>query len=342
MKVTLAYAGPESRLDIVLTQEAKAPDGSLALSRSQIKKAIELGLVRINRRTVSKAGVLVSAGDHIEADFALISNGSEDDLVPYEFPLNILFEDDELIVIDKPANLTMHGGAGTRSNTLANALAHHLASTKQNANSQLPVRGGIVHRLDKNTSGVLVVAKNLQSQERLAKQFSERSVGRYYLALVGCSPRSTMFTPNPARGVKLNSDGKVSGSISTQYGRHPRHRTKMAVLKSGGRVAHSEWELLERFAFGALLRVRLKTGRTHQIRVHMEYLGTPVIGEPEYSGTLALPKTLKRVADDLGRQALHAAELSFDHPKSGKRLSFFSPIPSDIQKAIDSFRAFRG
>jgi 23S rRNA pseudouridine1911/1915/1917 synthase len=247
-------------------------------------------------------------------------------LEPFEFPLQILFEDADLLVINKPAGISMHPGAGNRAHTIANAVVQHVG-VKQRAVGEGD-RPGIVHRLDKDTTGVVVIAKSTPVHAALAAQFAERSIDRSYRALVFTTPRAK-------RPVQSSDHGEISGPI----GRHPTKRTLMAI-SAKGKEAVTEWKVLERFTYGTLLECRLQTGRTHQIRVHMESIGCPVIGDSTYGDFSNLPPQLREAAEAFGRQALHAATLSFTHPSSGERLSFTAPLPDDFQKLLDAFQAY--
>jgi 23S rRNA pseudouridine1911/1915/1917 synthase len=220
-------------------------------------------------------------------------------------PLDIVFEDADLIVINKPAGLIVHPGAGNPDRTLMNALLAH-----QPALRQVP-RAGIVHRLDKDTSGLLVVAKNLTAQARLAEQLALRSVKRSYLALVHGDP--------PARG-----------TIDEPIGRDTRVRTRMAVTERG-KEARTNFRVLERFAGVALLECRLDTGRTHQIRVHLQHIRYPIVGDPVYRRGV-------RHEVPFPRQALHAAELELSHPRSGKRMGWSAPLPEDMAQLLARLR----
>jgi len=215
-------------------------------------------------------------------------------------PLAIVFEDRDLIVLDKPAGLVVHPGAGNPDCTLLNGLLAHEPKLRQ-----VP-RAGIVHRLDKDTSGLLVVAKNLSAQARLAAQLAERSVKRTYLAL-------------PSQG-----------SIDAPIGRDPRARTRMAV-NSRGKEARTGYKVIERFDKLALLECRLETGRTHQIRVHLQHIRHPIVGDPTY-------RRGARAGVKFPRQALHAAALELDHPRSGKRMRWSAPLPADMKKLLAGLR----
>lgn len=322
---TTALADPRGyeRLDKLIA--ASYQDQLGAPSRSQLKQWIEAGRVRVNGSVVTKAGALVAHGAQVE-----ISPPEPSPLhaVPFEFPLEILFEDDALVVLNKPPGISMHPGAGDRERTLVNALVAHWGGMPSGfADKHRP---GIVHRLDKDTSGVVVVAKTPAALASLSTQFAHRTIERRYLALVLSTPRG-----------KRTVGSAESGTVETRLGRHPRHRTMMAVVQEGGRLARTEWQVVERFGYGVLVQLRLGTGRTHQIRVHMEHIGSPVIGDQVYGDFSSLPAPLKRAADQCGRQALHAASLAFDHPVTGSRLSFSAPPPADVARLVEFFRSFK-
>jgi 23S rRNA pseudouridine1911/1915/1917 synthase len=223
-------------------------------------------------------------------------------------PLSIVHEDRDLIVIDKPAGLVVHPGAGVPDRTLLNALLAHAPEL-----AAVP-RAGIVHRLDKDTSGLLVVAKNVSAQANLAKQLAERSMRRVYLAVV-------------------HGDPPASGTVDAPVGRDARVRTRMAVSERG-KQARTGYRVLERYGRAALVECRLETGRTHQIRVHFQHIHHPLLGDPVY-------RRGARQAPTFGRQALHACELSLVHPRSGRAMSWRAPLPPDMQRLIDELRAGR-
>jgi 23S rRNA pseudouridine1911/1915/1917 synthase len=321
--VTLAFefAGTKgTRLDAFLMQELSASGGA-EISRSQLKRWIEEGHVAVNDKTALKAGLPLKPGDLIHME-PLVVPASH--LEPMELPLKILYEDADIIVVDKPAGLSMHPGAGERRRTLVNALVGRL--TGDFGDTQ-PLRPGIVHRLDKATTGVVVVARNIQAQRALIAQFSSRTVKRAYLALVYTTPRAV-------RAVNRTDTGTVDGNI----GRDPKDRVKMAVRKDGGRKAVTHWKVVERLPYGTLLDVRLQTGRTHQIRVHMNAIGSPVIGDRSYGDFSGLPPQLRQAQEKFGRQALHAFLLGFTHPRTGKEMEFKSELPEDFRRLLAVFR----
>jgi 23S rRNA pseudouridine1911/1915/1917 synthase len=240
--------------------------------------------------------------------------------VPEAIPLRIIHEDAHLIVVDKPAGLVVHPGAGAPSGTLVNALLHHV---KDLSGVGGVLRPGIVHRLDRGTSGLLVVAKDDETHRELARQFAGRTVEKEYLALVHGVPR---------RG---------EGAIKATIGRDPVHRQKMSVGASRGREALSTYRVLEVLDGAALLRVRIHTGRTHQIRVHLASIGHPVAGDRTYGGGRT-PSSRRQDARDalssLSRPALHAARLAFRHPVTSALLVFESPLPEDIDSVLERLR----
>lgn len=232
-----------------------------------------------------------------------IDNAAED------IPLRIAYEDEALIVIDKPAGLVVHPGNGNTSGTLMNALLHHAPEL-----AGVP-RAGIVHRLDKETSGLLVVARTLTAQTDLVRQLQARTVKRHYLALV---------------------HGKVGagGTVDAPMGRHPVQRIKMAIVKSGGKEARTHYEVRERFGNCSLVECRLETGRTHQIRVHMTSIGHPLVGDPVYGKSKCGDATL----DAFPRQALHAWQLALIHPDSREEMHWESPLPADFATLLETLR----
>ena len=245
---------------------------------------------------------------------------------PEALPLGIVYEDEHLMVLDKPAGIVVHPGAGITRGTLVNALVHHRPAIQTVGGADRP---GIVHRLDKDTSGLLVVAKTERVHRSLVDAMRRRAVRRVYRALVWGDPRPD------------------AGEVLAPIGRDPRQRKRMAVVRRGGRPAHTRWRVLERYGLATLLEVRLETGRTHQIRVHLAHLGHAVVGDPTYGGRVKKqlsPREPERsVAGDvllrLPRQALHAAELAFTHPVTGEERTFASPIPEDFKQALDRLRA---
>lgn len=318
MRGRFLIADGPARLDRVLHRELSAVQ---ECSRSQVERIIEAGQVTVNGKVVAKPAFKVEVGAVVEVSSV---DAPIRDLMPYEYKLAVLYEDHHLLVVDKPAGLSMHPGAGNREQTLANAVVHHVGLQQRGVG--VSDRPGIVHRLDKDTTGVVVVAKSTPVHAQLARQFAERSIERTYTALVFSTPRAK-------RAVQVAESGQVEGAI----GRHPTQRTLMAITERG-KPAVTEWRVLERFSYGTLLACRLQTGRTHQIRVHMNSIGCPIIGDKTYGDFSNLPRGLREAADVFGRQALHASTLVFTHPVTGARLSFHAPLPSDFQGLLAVFR----
>jgi 23S rRNA pseudouridine1911/1915/1917 synthase len=281
------------------------------ISRTRIRRAIEDGDVIVGERTV-KPSYRLRAGDQIEID---LPDPPAAHVAAEKIPLKILYEDADLIVIDKTAGMVVHPGAGVESGTLVNALVYHFNELSQKAGR---VRPGIVHRIDKETSGLLVVAKNDLAHERLSDQFRDRLVFKLYVAL--CYGRLS----------------RERGEIDAPIGRSPHNRTRMAVLRGGaGRTAHTLFEVADRFQQFTLLKVqiKIKTGRTHQIRVHLAHIGHPVVGDATYGGgreNSILDPRIKRGIKGLGRHFLHSAQMAFAHPRTGERLEFASPLPGEL------------
>jgi 23S rRNA pseudouridine1911/1915/1917 synthase len=273
-------------------------------SRSRLQAWLKAGLIRLDG-AAGDAKRKVLGGERI--DFAAVPPAptfaaAEDIALP------VVFEDDDLIVIDKPAGLVVHPGNGNESGTLMNALLHHAPQL-----AAVP-RAGIVHRLDKETSGLLVVAKTLPAQTDLVRQLQARTVRRHYLAL--------------ALG-RVERDGSVDAPI----GRHPVQRIKMAVVR-GGKDARTHYHVVERFERATLLECRLETGRTHQIRVHLASIGHPLAGDPVYGKAKSGDSRL----DAFRRQALHAWRLALRHPRRGEELAWESPLPADFAALLESLR----
>jgi 23S rRNA pseudouridine1911/1915/1917 synthase len=294
MSAPLVFKVEESgqRLDKYLSQVH--PD----TSRSQVQKLIEAGLVAVNGRQ-ERARYLVVEGDQVTMEIPPPT--PPEHIAPESIPLKVIYEDQDLLVVDKPAGMTVHPAPGNREHTLVNALLGRLPTLQAGETS----RPGIVHRLDKDTSGLILVAKSNLAHQRLAAQFKERAVSKVYLALVGGH-----LTPR-------------EGTIEASIGRHPRDRKRMAVVESG-RAARSEYHVLEYPGKYTLLEVRPRTGRTHQIRVHLAAIGFPVVGDSAYGGK----------SDLIGRQFLHASRLGFRLPSTSEWKEFESPLPPDLQDVL--------
>jgi 23S rRNA pseudouridine1911/1915/1917 synthase len=301
--VEVADAG--GRLDKVLA------DLVSELSRGRIQALMAAGLVTRDGRPVTDASVKALAGTYEISIPAPVAAEPQ----PEAIPLSVLYEDAHLIVIDKPAGMAAHPGPGTESGTLVNALLHYCGDSLSGIGGVL--RPGIVHRLDKDTSGVMVAAKSDAAHAGLSALFATHDIERAYIAF-------TRGAPTPA-----------SGTIHTQIGRSSHDRKKMAVLKSGGREAITHYQVEQAFGgikpVAARVRCVLETGRTHQIRVHLASKGAPCLGDPVY-GSGAPVNAVRAVIDEagLGRQALHAAVLGFVHPVTGERLRFETPLPADM------------
>jgi len=293
-------------------------------SRSQAKKLITAGNVSINNKITTKPGVELQPGDRIKLlNFEINAEALE--LEGYDYPLKVVFEDENLIVVDKPAGLTMHPGAGNRSKTLLNALLFHYPELREQD------RAGIVHRLDKDTTGLVVVARDPLCHHKLAEQFQARTILRRYVALCFSTPRG-----------KRLIDREDSGIIETLIVRDARDKTRMAVDRDRGRRAVTNWQVKRRFSCGVLVELKLETGRTHQIRVHLSHIGSPIIGDQQYRAPDSLPGPLSIAAAEFGRQALHAFKLGFVHPASGKTLTFEAPLPDDMSELISLFESYTG
>lgn len=280
------------------------------LTRSAVKRLAERELLFLNGKSV-KAGTPVRAGDTVVVS---IPDPEPIEAEPEDIPLKIVYEDDDFAIVDKPQGMTVHAGAGNTRGTLVNALLFRLSSLSS-INGK--IRPGIVHRLDKDTSGLLVVAKNDAAHLSLSKQIAEKSCKREYLALL--------------EGVVKEERGR----IVTQIGRDPRDRLKMAVLPAGcGRRAETEFSVAERFGKYTLVRFNLKTGRTHQIRVHAKYLSHPVMGDRLYG--------YRNQRFRLEGQLLHACSLTLTHPSTGELMRFSSPLPDYFEKVLATLRKEEG
>lgn len=302
------------------------------LSRSRLKALIEAGQVAVDGAVADDPSRKVSAGARIEV---VVPPAEDADPLPEDIPLEIVFEDEHLVVVDKPAGLVVHPAAGNWTGTLVNALLHHCGDSLSGIGGVR--RPGIVHRLDKDTSGLMVVAKTDKAHKSLAAQFADHgrtgALERAYMALVWGSPE-------PFRG-----------TIDAPLGRSTLDRTKIAVLKHGGKEAITHYEVVERFpaqsgrnAVASLVECRLETGRTHQIRVHMAAAGHPLVGDPDYgrhflTKTNKLPEPLAETVRSFPRQALHAFLIAFEHPATGEILHFESEIPPDLADLVESFRS---
>ena len=326
----------ESVIELVVDADAagRRLDAWLAaaipeLSRSRLKALIEAGRVRIDGATIVEAKKPVNSGSLVQVE---LPEATPPEPEGEPIPLDVVYEDEDLLVIDKPAGLVVHPAAGNWTGTLVNALIAHCGDSLSGIGGVK--RPGIVHRLDKDTTGLMVVAKNDRAHRGLAKQFADhgRSGGleRGYVALVWGVPSLPY------------------GLVDAPLGRSPTNRLKMAIVKNGGREAVTHYTVLERFGppaapIASLVELRLETGRTHQIRVHMAALGHPLVGDADYGkGFLTklalLPDDVRAVASAFRRQALHAYLLGFEHPRTGEAMHFESDPPDDLAELIEAFK----
>ncbi len=293
-------------------------------SRTKVQKAIDLGYVTVNGEIV-KSNYLVKPGDEIEIE---LEYPDKQDVVPENIPLDIVFEDEYILIINKPAGMVVHPAYKNYSGTLVNAVMYY-ALQKNDSLSNLNgfERAGIVHRLDKDTSGLLVVAKYESAHRKLSEQFFHHTIKREYNAIVWGKLR------------------KKKGEISNKLGRDKKDRKKVAVLKdddAAGKLAVTNYEVLEEHDFLSLIKLNLKTGRTHQIRVHLASIGHPVFGDETYGGrephsvnlTAAKKAQIKNLLEMMPRQALHATMLGFKHPVTNEEMIFESVLPDDMRKLL--------
>ena len=312
IQIITASQDKGKRLDLFLAGK------ELNLSRSRIQKLIEEGKITVQDKKV-KSHYKIKGDEKIVIE---IPPPEKLSLEPQDIPLDIIYEDKDLLVVNKPAGMVVHPAAGNYKNTLVNALLFHC---KDLSGINGVLRPGIVHRLDKNTSGLLVVAKNDFAHTNLSGQLRDRTLTREYVALCwGNLP-------------------KEKGIVETLIGRSSGDRKMMTVVKQKGRGAITEYEVLERFTLGDYLKIKLKTGRTHQIRVHFLYLNHPIMGDPEYGGRkkhLGMIKgDLKGLANQalklIDRQALHAKKIGFVHPRTEKYMEFESELPGDMKDVLN-------
>lgn len=282
-------------------------------SRARLQTWIRDGQLTVNGRAAKPKERLLGA-ETLQLQAELEPQG---DWLPEAIDLNVVYEDEEVLVIDKPAGLVVHPAAGNHTGTLLNALLHHCPSLES-----LP-RAGIVHRLDKDTTGLMVVAKTLTAHTDLVDQLQERTVSREYEAV---------------------AIGTMTGgsTVDARIGRHPRQRKQMAVLDEGGKRAVTHYRIVQRFPEHTHIRVKLETGRTHQIRVHMAHVRHPLVGDSLYAGRFKIPKgasdTLLQHLKSFPRQALHAASLGFEHPASGDYCEWDAPLPDDMQRLLAALK----
>lgn len=312
LSFTAGEADADLRLDAYLAAQI---DG---WSRARLQRLIDDEEILVNGKS-AKASYKLRAGDAIEVELAAPPSAG---FTPENIPLEIVFEDDDLVVVNKPAGIVVHPAAGAHSGTLANALAYHFQQLSTHAGA---IRPGIVHRLDKDTSGLLVAAKTESAHENLADQFRARGVFKSYAALV--------------YGVVRLEAGRVEQPIA----RDPRNRTRMAVV-SGGREALSLFKIRRSYNSFTLVDVELKTGRTHQIRVHLSWLKHPVVGDELYAGgreNSIQDVQLRAQIRKLNRQFLHAEQLGFSHPRTGEQMRFVAPLPAELTDLLEELERRR-
>jgi len=310
MNVTFLAEDEGTRLDRALA--ARIPEHS----RSFLARLIDEGRVMLDGRPAPRPSIRVAEGQNAAIDIPAPVPASAES---QEIPLSILFEDSDLVVINKPAGLVVHPAAGHADRTLVNALLFHVHDLSGIGGE---LRPGIVHRLDKDTSGVMVIAKNDAAHRELTAAWSTDAVRKEYVAIVYGTP------------------SQMRGTIDAPIARDPRNRKRMAIV-AGGRNAITDYEVIEQLRHASVIRCSLRTGRTHQIRVHLKSLGHPIVGDPVYSGPQwrGIPdKKLQKAISGLGRQALHAAHLAISHPKTDKRMSFTAPLPDDMRDLILALR----
>ena len=306
--VSAEHAG--QRLDLFLAER-----WAQAESRSQVQRIIKAGNVRIDGLVVSRASTKVGAGQVVRAVRAVSGPAkTSTGIVPGDMNLNVVYEDNEIALIDKPAGMTVHPGAGHDSETLVNAAVAHWPRI---ADVGEPDRPGVVHRLDRDTSGLLVIALTGEAYSRLSEMILNHEITRIYAALVHGHPESS------------------AGVVDAPIGRDPHHRTRQAVVEDG-RPARTHYHVVSEYEDFSLLEVRLETGRMHQIRVHLDAIGHPVVGDRTYGKRQAHKKT---AVGKLKRQFLHASKLEFSHPVTGKQVSIASELPEDLQEVITELTA---
>ena len=288
------------RVDVFLNEEMED------ISRSALQKNIEKGNITVNGEKISK-NYKLRIGDIVEAELPPPENI---DIVPEDIPLDIMYEDDDLIVINKPQNMVVHPAPGHYTGTLVNALMFHCGDNLSGINGVL--RPGIVHRIDKDTSGVLVIAKSDLAHKGLSEQLAEHSMKRVYNAIV------------------YNSFSEESGTVDRNIDRSKNDRKKMAVVMQGGRNTVTHYKVIEKLGKYTLVELQLETGRTHQIRVHMSYIGHPLLGDPVYGP--------KKCPFNLNGQVLHAKVLGFIHPRTGEYMEFNSELPDYFSSLIERLK----
>ena len=316
IKILAEVSGKSLRLDKFLAEKIKT------LTRSQIKKIINSKGVRVNKKIVISASEKVK--DRSEIEVLIETKGNNDYIEPKKIGLNIIYDDREIIIVDKPSGLTVHPGAGNKSNTLVNGLMHIYKNSLSNLSGSF--RPGIVHRIDKETSGLIVIARNNFTHAKLSEQFSDHTVKRKYIALVWGVIRP------------------LKGKISTLISRSKKNRQLMSVSNIKGKTAITNYKTIKVFNVKnipkiSLIECILETGRTHQIRVHLSYKGNPLLGDKKYGKKKLkfrkIDQNFFKILTNFNRQALHAKTLGFVHPKTKKLVNFESKMPQDFQKMLN-------
>jgi 23S rRNA pseudouridine1911/1915/1917 synthase len=302
LQIPLSFSG--KRADIVFSRLLPG------LTRSQIRRLIEEGLILVEKKPI-KPSKKLSGGETVSIK---LLPPEPLEAKPQNIPLQVLHEDEDIVVVDKPAGISVHPGAGIKEGTLVNAL---LYICKGLSGIGGKVRPGIVHRLDKDTSGVMVVAKNDFAHQALINQFKSRTVSKSYVALV------------------LGKVKGEEGSFSSPIGRHPTNRIKMSSRAKTGKEALTLWKVIKRYEGVTMVEAEPRTGRTHQIRVHFADNGYPLLGDRVYGPVRHKSDLLNTVSRSLGRHALHASTIGFVHPRSGERVEFHAPLPNDMMEVID-------
>ncbi len=322
IELTVPAGKVRERIDLFLTHHVENA------TRTKVQEAIDAGFVLVDGRRI-KSSHKVSPGEIIRIT---IPRPPASEVVPEQIPLDIVYEDDYLLIVNKPAGMVTHPAYGNYTGTLVNALLYHCRNKLSAANDT--ARPGIVHRLDKETSGLMVIAKDDTTHAKLAKQFSDRTIDREYWAIVW-----GRFTDGKRKGSE-------SGVIEASLGRSKSDRKKIAV-RDEGKNAVTEYSVLEEFEYLSLVKLKLRTGRTHQIRVHLQHIGHPVFGDPTYGGRrIAWGATDKKRKEEvhellklINRQALHAKTIGFIHPSTREKMKFDSELPEDMRGILDLLMA---
>lgn len=317
------YTAPVSKEQARTRIDKFIADSIPQFSRAQIQRLLESGCVFADDLLITDKNFKTREGDIYQI---IVPEPEEATPVAQNIPLDILYEDEDLVVVNKPAGMTVHPAAGCSRDTLVNALLYHCKESLSGIGGV--ARPGIVHRIDRNTSGILVVAKNDITHRGLAEQFFVHSIERTYYAVV------------------YNVANPLSGTIEANLARSPYDRKKMAIIKTGGKTAITHYQTVETYKNAAsLIKCNLETGRTHQIRVHLSSIGCHLIGDDVYAqphkNSILLPVEIKNYVNSFPRQALHAFSLGFIHPKTGKKLYFEADYPSDMKELINKLREYR-